>query len=79
MEDNITRFDMNNVTRFEVINHTNDATVVTSDAARCLVALNVTVTLIAQDNGTTLKVFLEDSRNGSAHVDGSPGVAAGTD
>lgn len=70
---------MENVTRFEVINHTRKATVVTSDAARCLVAHGVTVTLMVQDDGATLKVFLEDSGNRPAHVDGPSRIAAGPD
>ena len=45
------------VTRFEVIDHTSKG------AGRVLVAKGVIVTLLYQDNGTTLKVLLTDKDN----------------
>lgn len=45
------------VTRFEVIDHRSG-----TDVARVFVATDVTVRLVYQDNGRTLKVFLGDLR-----------------
>jgi len=53
--------DMSAVTRFEVINHTQDASVTYAPSAPLSVVGNsVSVELVLQDEGRTLKVFLRD-------------------